>query len=232
MSQRIEAVGARSLGDLVVSELRLLYGSKFAQAWEGLTPREVKASWGEKLAGLTEAEARVGLVACLGRDWPPTLPEFIRLCRPWMDPEVAFHEAVAGMAARKRGEMGAWSHPAVFHAARSVGTHDLLNCGYSVMRSRWERAFRDELARGQWGPVPMPAPALPAPGATRATPEEAAEAMAKMGAGGVLAQGGRDPRRGWRRVLAEMKDPKGRRYSPAIVAMARNALGISEGSEA
>ncbi|KAK50415.1 hypothetical protein L576_1725 [Bordetella bronchiseptica OSU054] len=108
----------------------------------------------------------------------------------------------------------------------------MLNCGYSVMRSRWERAFRDELARGQWGPVPMPAPALPAPGATRATPEEAAEAMAKMGAGGVLAQGGRDPRRGWRRVLAEMKDPKGRRYSPAIVAMARNALGISEGSEA
>jgi hypothetical protein len=233
MQQRTDAIDVRTLGDLVVSELRLLYGSKFAQAWEGLTPREVKDSFNQKLAGFTEAEARVGLVACLGRDWPPTLPEFMRLCRPWMDPEAAFHEAVAGMAARKRGEKGVWSHPAIFHAAVAVGTHDLLNCGYAVLRSRWERVFRDELARGQWEAVPTPAPALPAPGGTLATREDAAKAMAKMGAVGVVNSTGRDPRRWARRILAKAQE-SGRLPPPAVLRMAEAAIGapVDTGVEA
>lgn len=224
MQQRTDALDVRTLGDLVVSELRLLYGAKFAQAWEGLTPREVKDSFNQKLAGFTEAEARVGLVACLGRDWPPTLPEFMRLCRPWMDPETAFHEAIAGMTARKRGEVGDWSHPAIFHAARAVGSHDLLNCGYGVMKSRWERAFRDELARGQWEPVPTPAPALPAPGGTLATREDAAKAMAKMGAAGIVNPTGRDPRRWATRILEEAQRKGGRLPSPAVLRMAQAAV--------
>lgn len=225
MQQRTDAIDVRTLGDLVVSELRLLYGSKFAQAWEGLTPREVKDSFNQKLAGFTEAEARVGLVACLGRDWPPTLPEFMRLCRPWMDPEAAFHEAVAGVTARKRGEVGAWAHPAIYHAAVAVGTHDLLNCGYAVLRGRWERAFRDELARGQWEPVPTPAPALPAPGGTLATREDAAKAMAKMGAEKIVNPTGRDPRRWARRIMAEAQRKGGRLPSPAVLRMAEAAIG-------
>jgi hypothetical protein len=45
-------------------------------------------------------------------------------------------------------------------------------------------------------------------------------------------QSGRDPMRGWRRVLAETENPKGRRYSPGIVAMARNALRLGAGQGA
>lgn len=224
MQQRTDALEVRTLGDMVVSELRLLYGAKFAQAWEGLTPREVKDSFNQKLAGFTETEARVGLVACLGRDWPPTLPEFMRLCRPWMEPETAFHEAVAGMVARKRGDMGAWSHPAIFHAARAVGSHDLMNCGYAVMKLRWERALRDEFARGEWEAVPTPAPALPAPGGTLATREDAAKAMAKMGAEGIANPTGRDPRRWAKRILAEAQREGGRLPSPAVLRMAQAAV--------
>ena len=44
-----------SLGALVVNEMHLLYGAKFAQQWEGLTSRELKDSWNQKLSGLTEA---------------------------------------------------------------------------------------------------------------------------------------------------------------------------------
>ena len=106
-----------SLGALVVSEMRLMYGAKFGQQWQGLTPRELKDSWDQKLTGMTEAEIRAGLVACLSRDWPPTVPEFLRLCRPWLNPEVAYHEAVHGMSCRRRGEMGNWSHPAIYWAA-------------------------------------------------------------------------------------------------------------------
>lgn len=147
----------------------------------------------------------------------------MRLCRPWMDPEAAFHEAVAGMAARKRGEKGGWSHPAIYHVAVAVGTHDLLNCGYAVLRSRWERAFRDELARGQWEAVPAPAPALPAPGGTLATREDAAKAMAKMGAAGVVNSTGRDPRRWARRILVQAQE-SGRLPPPAVLRMAEAAI--------
>lgn len=223
MSQLTNPTIGKGIGDLVVAELRLMYGSKFAQAWEGLTPREVKEAWNQMLAGFTEVEARVGIVACLSRDWPPTLPEFIRLCRPWMSPEVAFHDAVMGMTARRRGEIGNWAHPAIYWAAVGVGTHDLLNCGYGVLKGRWERAFGDEMARGQWHPVPTPAAALPAPGATQATPEEAAKALKAMGAGAILNESGRDPRRGARRILAEVKKG-GASYSPTVIAMAQAAM--------
>lgn len=223
MSQLTNPSAVQGIGDLVMKELRLMYGTKFAQAWEGLTPREVKEAWNQMLAGFTEAEARVGIVACLSRDWPPTLPEFIRLCRPWMTPEVAFHDAVTGMTARRRGEIGNWAHPAIYWAAVAVGTHDLLNCGYAVLKSRWERAFGDEMARGQWHPVPTPAPALPSPGATQATPEEAAKALKAMGAGAILNEAGRDPRRGAKRILDAVKKG-GAQYSPTVIAMAQAAM--------
>ncbi|MDF3940725.1 hypothetical protein P3W66_11840 [Achromobacter denitrificans] len=223
MSQLTNPAAGAGLGDMVIAELRLMYGSKFAQAWEGLTPREVKDAWNQKLAGYTEAEARVGIVACLSRDWPPTLPEFMRLCRPWMAPEVAFHDAVSGMTARRRGEMGHWHHPAIYWAAVAVGTHDLLNCGYAVLKARWERAFSEELARGQWHGVPAPAQALPAPGATRATKEDAEKALKAMGAGAIMNESGRDPRRGAKRILAETAKKAGR-YSPTVIAMAKAAM--------
>ncbi|CUJ03681.1 Uncharacterised protein [Achromobacter aegrifaciens] len=138
------------------------------------------------------------------------------------------------MTARRRGEVGQWSHPAVYWAAVRVGSHDLLNCGYSVMQSRWERALSDELGRGEWAAIPVPAVALPPPGATHATPAEAAKALEATGVGAILNQSGRDPLRGWKRVIAETENPNGKRYSPGIVAMARNALrmGTDQGAQA
>lgn len=113
-------------------------------------------------------------------DWPPIVGEFIQACRPGLIPENAFHDAVAGMAARRCGEVGQRSNPAVYWAAMRVGSHYLLNCGYSVMQSRWERALSEELNRGEWAPTPVPAVALPTPGATHATPEEAAKELKAM----------------------------------------------------
>ena len=105
------AESSASLGALVVNEMHLLYGAKFAQQWEGLTPRELKDSWNQKLSGLTEAQVRRGLTACLTREWPPTLPEFLKLCCPWLIPELAYHEAVRGVSARRRGRPGTGRTP-------------------------------------------------------------------------------------------------------------------------
>jgi len=187
-----------------------------------------KEAWAEALDEdrVTPQEVAEGLRTCrrMFPDWPPAVGEFIRACRPGLIPENAFHDAVAGMSARRRGEVGQWSHPAVYWAAVRVGSHDLLNCGYSVMQARWERALSEELSRGEWATVPTPAVALPAPGATYATPEEATKALEALEAGTILNESGRDPRRGAKRILAEAAKKGGRRYSITVLAMAKAAM--------
>ncbi|MGE8627694.1 replication protein P [Achromobacter denitrificans] len=228
-----------SLIDHLWNRLSGTYGGRWLKDFPDVQSIENwKSAWAEAFdgEGLTPRDVAEGLRACrrMFPDWPPAVGEFIQACRPGLIPENAFHDAVAGMTARRRGEMGQWSHPAVYWAAVRVGSHDLLNCGYSVMQSRWERALSDELGRGEWAAIPAPAVALPAPGATHATPAEAAKALEAMGAGAILNQSGRDPLRGWKRVIAETENPKGKRYSPGVIAMARNALrlGVDQGAQA
>lgn len=227
-----------SLIDHLWNRLSGTYGGRWLKDFPDMQSIENwKEAWAEALDEdrVTPHEVAEGLRTCrrMFPDWPPAVGEFIRACRPGLIPENAFHDAVAGMNARRRGEVGQWSHPAVYWAAVRVGSHDLLNCGYSVMQARWERALSEELSRGEWAAVPTPAVALPAPGATYATPEQAAKALEAMGAGAILDQSGRDPLRGWKRVIAETANPKGKRYSPGIVAMARNALrlGADQGAQ-
>lgn len=226
MSQIVDAP-AQSLGALVVAELRLMYGSKFAQQWEGLTPRALRDSWDEKLAGLTEPEIRVALVACLTREWPPTLPEFMRLCRPWLDPEIAYQAAVAGMAARRKGDTGDWPHPAVYWAAVEIGG-DLLSQGWQALRGRWEAAYRAQLARTGWEAIPAPAAALPAPGDTVTSSEEGARRVHELAAQAAQCGQKRD-RRAWAKAILEEQARKcGRRYTLTVMDMARRALGIDQ----
>jgi hypothetical protein len=210
----------------LIERLQALYGAKFAQQWEGISPARLNEIWGEELAGYAGDEIARGLLACRTRVFPPTLPEFLLLCRPGLAPDVAFQDAVAGMAARRRGEVGYWSHPAVYWAAVAVGPHDLLQCTYGTLRSRWERALSDQMAKGQWAPVPEPAPALPAPGQTLATREEAAAAMKRMGADKVLSQTGRNQRDWAHRIFAEQERKGGKRSSITVIAMARRALDL------
>lgn len=224
MSQVVDSMP--SLGALVVSEMRLMYGAKFAQQWEGLTPRELRDSWNEKLAGLTEAEIRTALVACLTREWPPTLPEFLRLCRPWLDPEIAYRAAVSGMAARRKGNVGAWPHPAVYWAAVDVGG-DLLVQGWQALRGRWEVAYRTQLARTSWDQIPAPTEALPAPGGTL-TPQGEGAQHAQRIAGGMT-KGPKGSQRDWaKKILDEQARKGGRRYSQAVLEMARRGAGQEE----
>lgn len=97
------------------------------------------------------------------------------------------------------------------------------------MKARWDRTLNEVLARGEWKPVPIVAKALPAPPVTAASRAQAEEQMRKIGATGIMDQSGRDPLRGWKRIIAETQNPKGRRYSPGVVAMAHNALRLGAG---
>ena len=61
-----------------------LYGHKWSSA-HGDQPEDGSGkTWQHGLRGINASEIGDGLQACLARedDWPPTLPEFLRLCRP------------------------------------------------------------------------------------------------------------------------------------------------------
>ena len=101
-----------------------MYGARFADAWKGCSIAHVKAVWAEDLGGFSRDELAAGIAGCRSRDWPPTLPEFMKLCRPPIDHQAALLEAIEQMARRESGR-DRWSHPAIYWAAVKIGSYDL-----------------------------------------------------------------------------------------------------------
>jgi len=133
-----------------------------------------KESWAEAFdeEGLMPQDIAQGIKNCRRMfDWPPSLTEFLRACRPYLEPEAAHQVAVDGLEARTRGEMGQWPHPALYWAAVKIGDYDMRNQGYGALRARWEKALSDELAKKEWAQIPEPMQALPEPASTEASKE-------------------------------------------------------------
>lgn len=147
------------------------YGARFADAWRGIDPVAMKRCWAEELAGYSADEIAAGVRAMKSRDWPPTLPEFLKLCRPPTDPRAEWAEAVEQMRVRLRGQgEDRWSRPQVYWAAVSIGAYDLNALSWDQIRGRWEKA----LASAKDDPIPEYRAQLPAPGRETITREEAA----------------------------------------------------------
>ena len=65
-----------------------IYGHKFASAYgetatEGNNLTEAARTWSSGLRGLTGEQIASGLRECIncGASWPPTLPEFVKMCK-------------------------------------------------------------------------------------------------------------------------------------------------------
>lgn len=128
-------------------------GGRMADLFAGVERAKVEASWAAALSGFSREELARGVAAVSESPYAPTLGEFKRMCRPALDPERAFWEAEAGLAARSRGEPGAWSHPAIWRAASAMAAE--VRAGqYPQVRRRWERALASELQRGWLEDVP------------------------------------------------------------------------------
>jgi hypothetical protein len=202
------------------------YGKKFTDQWGGADADELIAHWARQMAGYSGDEIGRGLRALDGMSWPPTLPEFKKLCRPPVDPMVAFHEAQAGMLARAAGRHGEWSHPAIFWAAMRLGP-DITGQLYNAVRPRWEKLLAESLERGEWSPVPAAAVALPAPGRTMLSAAVAKERLGDLQASGVLKRAPDPDRRlDWaRRILADEAAGK-RNVELYSLNLAKEALGL------
>lgn len=162
--------------DRLFGRLSAMYGARFADMWAGLDLAMIKAAWAEDLGDLATDEIARGVAACKQRDWPPTLPEFLGLCRPALDPEQAYYEAVQQMALREQGR-DRWSHPAIYWSAVTIGAFDMRNASWSAISKRWSRVLQAELAKGEWPEVPERMAALPSPGETMPDPAKVEAAV-------------------------------------------------------
>ena len=137
------------------ARLTAILGSSVATLYAGADPDLVKAAWGEALGGLSTAEIKRGLAATRTRKFAPNLPEFLHLCRPALDPEVAWHEAEQGMRMHAQQQPFEWSHPAVFWAARDFA-FELRTSNFAACRKRWEPLLAKTFALRVWPAIPDP----------------------------------------------------------------------------
>lgn len=202
------------------------YGARFVDQWRGIDTDGIKVEWAEKLGVLTDAELLHGVNSLHERDWPPTLPEFLKLCRPPVDPVVAYHEAMEQGGRRDRGQPDEWSSPAVFWAWKRISAHDFAHLPYAALKPRWEKVLAIELAKHPMDQIPAPMVALPQPGKATTSVAQAHKQL------GSIKQANRaheatiaaDPKR-WARELLARRD-RGELLEIAQIEVAEAALGV------
>lgn len=198
------------------------YGQKFRDQWRGSTPNELKGVWGTALHGYSVIEVKRGMQECLRRPWPPTLPEFLSLCRPPLNAEATFREASVQWRKRFSDGTDAWSSPAVYWTAQAIG-NDVSKEPWDRMRTRWTEALADiqeAIAAGRiQNAVPAALTALP-PAISTLSVEKIRERSAELReqvAGGIT---NKKPSLEWaRKILAS---PSGR--APITLQFAKDAL--------
>jgi hypothetical protein len=119
-----------------------MFGHRWVSAYGASDTDNV---WLACLDGLSPEQLRSGMraVARGGEAWPPTAPQFRKLCESATladhglpDPERAYREAASNAHNPSRVN---WSHPAVYVAGRETGWFDLR---HAEMGDRIEQRFR------------------------------------------------------------------------------------------
>lgn len=207
-----------------------MYGNKFLDLWRDLDLNKVKQAWAEDLAGFSANEIKTGLDVCRQKPWPPTLPEFMLLCRPPIDPRNDWQEACEQMRVRLLGKgEDRWSRPQVYWAAVTIGWHDLNQTTWEQIKTRWGTALKDAKS----DPIPEYRAALPKPGQATTSREEASkqlgEISAKVGIAATKASMAGNLK--WAYRLAE-REASGDSLSTIQETYWREALGVKMETDA
>lgn len=150
--------------EALFSEFEALYGVRFADMWRGTDIAYVKSLWAKALSGLSVREVRTGLDQCRFKPWPPSLPEFLGLCRPPPDPEKAF-VAAQDLVCRRQSGQDVWPDKALYWAAVEFGFFDLRSMSWQLAKNRWSRLWLEKRAmEAVLPPVPKASLKLACPG--------------------------------------------------------------------
>ena len=165
--------------ELLFERFEKLYGTRFTDMWS-TDPAGVKRAWADALAGYSVGEVKAGLLACRTKPWPPTLPEFLLLCRPGPDFERTFVEAQEQVSRRQFCE-DKWSSKAIYWTAVEFGFYDLRSLSWAQAKNRWSRILVEKVAKENDLPeIPLPRQALPEPGKSETDIETAKRKLANI----------------------------------------------------
>lgn len=209
----------------LLHQMLLSYGKRFTDQWGATETGELVAHWASGLGGYSGAELAGGLAALDSREWPPTLPEFKKMCRPPVDTLAAYHEAIAGLEARRRGEAGTWSHPAIYWAA-ALMRKDLESSGHAQVKGRWSAALAAQLKAGAWAAIPPPRPLIAPRGLGKVDREKGLRNLRALCAGGI-AGACSDAPRAWAGRILEREERGDTTLIPIQVRFAREAMNIT-----
>ena len=177
-----QPVGARYLVDWLFDDCLLRYGNQFSSRWIGLDVHDLKAQWAAELGKLALAEIKAGVVRmrreCIS--FPPTLQEFVHLCRPAESIENLFLQC-ASLAARHLVDHATpWPSAVLYWAAQRFGMGSLSGANWVASKTRFTQIYHDCLAQQDEGSLPnMPAavPRISGPQAKQRT-EAGSQALA------------------------------------------------------
>ncbi len=165
--------------DRIFERMSAFYGARFADAWRGTDVVAVKRIWAETLGTFTADEIKRGVMSLSTCQWPPTLPEFMNLCRPAIDPKADWIEACEQMRIRLHGiGEDRWSRPQVYWASIVIGSHDLNNHNWESIKTRWIMALKN----AKDDPIPEYRVQIPSPGKTQTNRVDAAKMVQELGA--------------------------------------------------
>lgn len=140
MNAMSNKISAQPLPETIVAKLWRLMTEVFGHRWASAYGASDSGTWAKGLAGLDSEDVGRGVrrVIEAGMDWPPSLPEFRKLCEP--------DEADLGLPTMNQAYRAAarrdWSlHLAVYHAAKIVGIWELEQKPEYITRPQFEKAW-------------------------------------------------------------------------------------------
>lgn len=199
------------------------WGMRFIDQWLGLDMETVRREWAESLGVLSRAELSQGVMRLDARDFAPTLPEFLKLCRPELSPLAAYQEAFEQGMRRECGQPDSWSSPAIFWAWMKIGRNAFARIPYETLRARWEIALGAEMAKDAHEPIPPHRKSLPAPGRATTSVACARQRLAEIRAG-IQQPVGLDPKRWARAIIA--RRARGEMLELVQIKDAQSVLGL------
>ncbi|WP_248322009.1 replication protein P [Caballeronia sp. Sq4a] len=195
-----------SLMDHLFNRLDGMYPNRWRAAFQS---EQAIANWRDSWAeafdedGVTTQMISDGIRACRKHyDWPPSVSEFIKACKPPLDIDAAVYEAIDQMRARQHGK-DVWSNPAIFWAAVKVGEYDVISQTVSQLKPRFEAALKKVLEAGDIQPVPARVPALAAPGAAESTREYGRQRLDELNASAAMKNMSKGGNIEWARRIIE-----------------------------